>query len=553
MVDWVRARAELVLPLLLGFALLAPAPGWAGSVAGLAVFNVKDYGATGRKDQDARPAIQQALDACAAAGGGMVYLPPGQYTSGTLRLRSHVRFHLEAGATLFASLRPADFDCGQIPSKAALLYGEDLENVTIEGRGTIDGQAQYEWRPDDFERAFDHKQIMQRLGKPLLRPFPKGFPGNLILPHLLWLGRCQDVQVRDLSLLHSPSWTAALYGCQKVMFDGLRVYTSLREGVWADGIDLDGCRDVFVSNCVIETGDDCLVFISTDAWGPALPCENIHVTNCRLSSASAGVKFSEGNRVCVRNVVVSNSVLTNVNRGFVFSITFGGLISDVLLSNLIIDSRRFDWFWAGDGQPFHFRITRVSELNQEPPEPGEAPPGTIRNVVVRDVIAHARGSSRIHGHPESWLDGLRFENVKLFLSADSAAPFDRAEHALQFRWARNLRLKDVEVSWDKPALDAWKSALDLEDIRGLVLDGFFGNAAWPDRNDPAVMFNRVSEAVVRNARAQDGTRLFLEIKGRDSRDILLQGNDLRKARVPWKIEKGIPASAVKKSENLLPR
>src|SRR5262245_19714178 len=97
--------------------------------ADVAVFNVKDYGATGRKADDAHAAVQKAVDACAAAGGGMVYLPPGEYTSGTIKLKSHVRFHIEAGATLFASLNRTTFD------KGALSHGEGLENISLEGRG----------------------------------------------------------------------------------------------------------------------------------------------------------------------------------------------------------------------------------------------------------------------------------------------------------------------------------------------------------------------------------------------------------------------------------
>ncbi|HSA94636.1 MAG TPA: glycosyl hydrolase family 28-related protein, partial [Acidobacteriota bacterium] len=97
------------------------------------VFNIKDYGATGIKDDLAQEAIQKAVDACAAAGGGTVLVPPGDYTSGTIHLRSHVRLYLEGGATIFALHDKSRFD------KDALLYGEDLANVTIEGRGTING------------------------------------------------------------------------------------------------------------------------------------------------------------------------------------------------------------------------------------------------------------------------------------------------------------------------------------------------------------------------------------------------------------------------------
>src|SRR5580700_9022760 len=92
-------------------------------------FNVKDYGATGIKSDNARPALQQAIDACGKAGGGTVYFGPGEYTTGQLHLRSGVRLYLEAGATLFASLDGCQFDP---PPKSALLIGEDLHDIALE-------------------------------------------------------------------------------------------------------------------------------------------------------------------------------------------------------------------------------------------------------------------------------------------------------------------------------------------------------------------------------------------------------------------------------------
>ena len=520
--------------------------------AGAVVFNVRDFGATGKRADDARPAIQQAIDACAAAGGGTVYLPPGEYTSGTLRLRSHIRFEVEAGATLFATTDPGAYDFGTNAAKAALLFGENLEGVSIEGRGTVDGQAEYEWREDDFETGYNHKTWMQALGKSLRRSVPKGFPKREVFPHLVWLGRAKDVRITGLKFLRSPSWSLTLYGCERAVFDGLYIHTSLREGVWADGIDLDGCKDISIANCTIATGDDCIALSSNDPFGPALPCENVTISNCRLSSASAGVKFSEGNRVGIRRVLVSNTVFSHVNRGVVFLNGMGGCVTDVVLSDLVIECDRFDWFWAGDGQPFFFRLAPIHELNQVPAQPGDAPPGTIRNVMIRNVIARAKGACPIHGHAASWLDGISLDHVKLFVSTDPAAPYDKAEHALDFRRARNLKVRNLEVFWEKPALDHWQSALYFEDVSGLDLDGFAGRAAWPERNVPAVVLANVSDAVVRNCRAADGTRLFLKIMGPDSRAIRLQGNDLSKAKVPYQLDKGVKRGAVKASANARP-
>jgi hypothetical protein len=136
------------------------------------VFNIKDFGATGRKVDNARPAIQRAVNACDEAGGGMVYLPPGEYTSGTIHLRSHVRFFIEAGATLFASRDKQDYD------KLALFYGEDLANISIEGRGLVDGQSEYEWRLNDIDDRFirDNQLLME--APPAVVPQRQGLAQN---------------------------------------------------------------------------------------------------------------------------------------------------------------------------------------------------------------------------------------------------------------------------------------------------------------------------------------------------------------------------------------
>ena len=162
---------------------------------------MKSYGASGKKTDDAKKAIQAAVDACAKAGGGTVVLPPGEYTSGTIHLRSHVRFYIDGGATLYASTKSADFD------KRSLLYAEDAQNITIEGRGTLEGQAAYVWRANkqrynpDIEVNRVHAQaIADAAGRPLLRPYPTEYRAHMVL-----LLRCQDVQIAGLSFLHSRS------------------------------------------------------------------------------------------------------------------------------------------------------------------------------------------------------------------------------------------------------------------------------------------------------------------------------------------------------------
>ncbi len=519
----------------------------------MTVFNVKEYGATSRKQDDASPAIQKAIDAAAAAGGGVVYLPPGEYTSGTLRLRSHVNIYIESGATLFASEDPAAFDSQKVKSKDALFFGEDLENISIGGRGTVDGQAKYFWAPDTIERSFLHKKLIVASGKSQMRSYPVGNGTRTVYPHLIWLGRSKNVSITGVSFVRSFSWTFAFYDCSRVVVDSIYIYTSLHEAVWADGIDIVSCKDVSISNSTIETGDDCIVFVcGIDEWGPTSPCEHITVTNCRLSSASAAIKFSEGNNLVIRDILISNCAIFNSNRGLTLQIATGGDISNVVISNITMDLHRFDWFWAGDGNAFNFEIRRQSEWNDEPRNPKEPGPGSIHNVVIRDVVVHCQGESTIYGHPESWLSGVTLENIKFFISSNPDSPYDTAKNAMSFRWIKDLKLRNIEVNWQKPAYDKWESALSLEDIDGLNVDGFSGKSARPERDLPAIALDLVTDATLRNMDAVPGTNLFLKIVGANTHDIHLIGNDFHEAKVPYQLDPDVKVESITAVDNFMP-
>lgn len=541
------------------FLVFLSAPAWllAGnqgpSHGMMSVFNIKEYGATGKKQDDAGRAIQKAIDDAAAAGGGVVYLPPGEYTSGTLRLRSHVNIYIESGATLFASEDPAAFDSQKVKSKDALFFGEDLEDISIGGRGTVDGQAKYFWAPDTIERSFLHKKLIVASGKSQMRSYPVGNGTRTVYPHLIWLGRSKNVSIKGLSFVRSFSWTFAFYDCSRVVVDGIYVYTSLHEAVWADGIDIVSCKDVSISNCTIETGDDCIVFVcGIDEWGPTSPCEHITVTNCRLSSASAAIKFSEGNNLVIRDILITNCAIFDSNRGLTLQIATGGDISNVVISNISMDLHRFDWFWAGDGNAFNFELRRQSEWNDEPRKPNEPGPGSIHNVIIRDVIVHCQGESTIYGHPESWLSGLTLENIKFFISSNPDSPYDTAKNAMSFRWIKDLKLRNIEVNWQKPAYDKWESALSLADIDGLHVDGFSGVSARPDRDLPAMALDRVTNATLRNLDAEPGTNLFLKITGANTHDVHLIGNNFHEAKVPYQLAKDVKTDSVTAVDNFMP-
>ncbi len=496
------------------------------------VFNVKDYGATGRKADDARPALQKAIDACGKAGGGEVYVPAGEYTSGQLHMRSGVRLFVEAGATIFATLDSSQYDDAK---KAALIYGEDLHDIAIEGGGTLDGQASYEWHANTITDHYilSNQRQMEATGKPLMRSFPVGFDKGAVFPRMVLLLRCVDVRIAGLKFLRSRSWTINPYACKHLVIDGVYIYSSQKEAVWADGIDPDGCQDVHISNSTIETGDDAIVFYSSPNWGPVLPTENVTVTNSRLSSASSAIKFCDGNSLAVRHVVISNVVITNSNRGLAFMVFDGGIVEDVVIANVTIDTRRFDWFWWGDGDPIHFNIKRRSELDGRT-YPNEPAAGIIRNVTISNVIAHGQGTSAIQGHPDSWLQGIRFDHVRLFVSHGKDAPYEGTKAAMTLRYARDVAMNDVEVAWEEPHADTWKSGFVAEDVEDLRLDGARFDAV-PGSSEPVLRLNNASGVKIRRSDIAS-----LHVAGSKSKDIQLFETEAKVTE-----DEGVPQVKVK--------
>ncbi len=510
------------------------------SRANITTFNVKDYGATGEKSDNSQGAIQKAIDICAESGGGTVYFPPGDYTSGTIFLRSNVRLYLEAGATLFAARDRNAY------SKRALIYGENLKNITIEGRGLIDGQAEFEW--DDMRRIdpnfLDTTEELKAAGKRLWRTYP-------VRPtqHSVLLITCSDILIRDLSFVRGSSWTISPWGCERLVIDGIYVSTSLTEGVWADGIDPDGCRDVHISNCTIETGDDCISLKSSNFHGEPRPCENITISNCRLTTASTALKIGDEIYADIRHVTMINCNIRSANRGLGIMIRGRGNVSDVIFSNLTMECKRYDWFWWGDGDPFLFIVEEsiYPELEMR----YKKPLGTMKNILIADVIIHCKGSGIFYGHPDSYLENITLDNVIMEISTDTAR-VQKAINALSFKKASGIRIKDVEVRWAKPESKKWECALYLEDIRNLLLDNFSGRQSKDRTEHPAVALKQVKHAMLRGCRALPATSIFFQFTGAGTRDIHLFGNDFTQAAIPYRIGGGADDSGIKALSNLLP-
>ena len=254
--------------------------------AGAKDYVITDYGAVSDTTRLSTEAIQRAVDACSAAGGGRVVVPAGQYATGTLVLRSHVNLYLEQGATLYGSTRLEDYrpmktDYVSLRTQTAtvqLVYADGVEDVTISGYGTIDGRG----------RAFK-KQTWNDEG--------------ITRPHLLRFVQSRDIRIEDVTLRNSGCWMQHYLACDRLQIRGIKVIN--RNNYNNDALDLDGCHDVVVTGMIADSDDDAITLKSTS---PRL-CENIRISDCVVSSHCNGVKLGTETNGGFRNISISGIVV----------------------------------------------------------------------------------------------------------------------------------------------------------------------------------------------------------------------------------------------------
>jgi len=446
-----------------------------------ATFSVKEHGAKGEGKTTDTAAIQAAVDACHAAGGGTVYCPPGEYRTGTVRLRSNVELSIEAGAKLVGSSDPADYpglEYGTVfpASKVGpqhLVFAHKADNIAITGRGTIDGNGRAFFGPREPGKT--------HLSVPGWRP-----------SHLIAFVECRDVLIRDVQLVDSPLYTVWPLGCERVRIHGVTILNN-REGPNTDGIDPDCCRGVVISDCHIDAGDDCIALKSHDSLlGRPLACEDVTVTNCVLSTTCCGVRIGYEGDGPIRNCTFANLVMPNTRTGInmlvprhaEIGIEHGPAIENISFSNVVMDTRIPIYLWIGDDA---------------------AAPGGIRNVSIADVIATADRASYIGGSRSIPVESVRLSNIDLTVRgrmddelADVPYPYPVFDDwtkrgipdAFYCRYARDLAFRDVRVHWGD-VTGAWRSALCAEHVDELELSNFIGTAA-PGSRTPAVHLTETS-------------------------------------------------------------
>ena len=425
-------------------------------------------------------AIQAAIDACSAKGGGVAYLPPGEYVTGPLWLKDNVELRLEAGAVVALSQKADDWPSGS----PAIINSYGAKNIAITGRGTIDGKAQYEFsaaRGADPEIASE-TEIARKAGVDMRRYYRTG-----VQKYAIVLRDSREVRIEGVRVVNSPLWSLRLQDCDQVWIRGVYIYSDLEKGVNADGIDIVSTSNVSISDSTIITADDAIC-LKTQAWrgssGPVRRTENITVSNCLLSSSSTPMVIGTETYADIRHVVFSNIVVRDSNRVFGINVQDGATVSDVRFQNVTFETRRRHWNWWGSAEVFKFVLKKRS---------AESRLGRIENVTIDGAQGVARGTSLIAGDTQRSLENITIQNLRLRMLPEER-PDKRATHAILIERVDGLTLRNIGVDWDERSPEpAWGSALVLRDVSRLILEGFGGRAGSPDPGIPAILKQRVKE------------------------------------------------------------
>ncbi|AWI10234.1 glycoside hydrolase family 28 protein [Ereboglobus luteus] len=406
------------------------------------LYDVRDHGAKGDGATLDTAAIQKTIDTCTAEGGGTVWFPAGTYLVGTVHIKDNVTLHLTAGATILGSPNVEDYTeveklyrqglISGTKGKATypqrhLIYARDAKNVAIEGAGAIDGNG-------DSYFSEDMKSVK-------LRPTP-----------MLEFLNSTGVRLENITIRNAPCWTVHVKNCEDVKIRGCSIVNNLRV-INSDGIGIDSSRKVMISDCRIESGDDCIVLKTTKMGDRTPPVEHVTVTNCVMISSASALKLGTESHGDFRHVYMSNCTITDSRTGIALFVKDGGTMQNIRFSNISITTKR-KWD-KGNEWPIIMDINRRQKSSRL---------GAIRDVLFSDITIYTRGRSIITGHPNSPIENLVFRNI--FLSMVGDEDLTKAK-----KISGGASGVEVEVDYGKiPA------SLILANAKDPVVDGY--NVRW---------------------------------------------------------------------------
>ena len=367
--------------------------------------SVKDF----EKNQNV---IQTAVDACAAAGGGTVIVPEGEWHTGKIHLQSNIHLQLEEGAKVVFSEDPQDYlpvvftrwEGIECYNYSPLIYARGCENIQITGKGTLVGSGQRWWAWKQTQQAAADRLYQMAVDGVPVEERIFGTEKDALRPQFIQMIHCKNILLEGFSIVDGPQWTIHPVYCENVVVRNVQVRTT---GHNTDGINPDSCRDVLIEGCTLETGDDCIAInagMNEDGWRVNRPCENIEIRDCLMNGGHGGIVIGSAVSGGVRNVYAHDCKIQKTMQGIRLKSMRGrgGYVKDVKIENIEIHN-------VSDQA---VQINMFYESSTVMPK--TKAPSVCKDIEIRNVSGHgSRTAIQIKGLLEQPLEGIILENVDL--------------------------------------------------------------------------------------------------------------------------------------------
>ncbi|MBR1736066.1 MAG: glycoside hydrolase family 28 protein [Firmicutes bacterium] len=376
----------------------------------MAIYNITEFGAKNDGKTLCSDAIAKAVAECEKNGGGTVFVPAGTYKTGPVFLKSNIELNLESGAILLFSDDPEDFPV--VTSRwegvkrecyASCINADNAENISITGRGTIDGNGANWWK---IFRAKENKY-----------PRPK-----LIAPY-----ESNNILIDCVTLKNSPSWTINTILCDNITVNNVTIKNPY-DSPNTDGIDPESCSNIHISNCHIDVCDDCIAIkAGTEDTKDRVPCRNITITNCTMVHGHGGVVLGSEMSGDITNVTISNCIFEGTDRGIRLKSRRGrgGVVEDIRVNNIVMNNvfcpfiANLYYFCGPKGDEKYVWDKAPYPITEETPAFRRL---NFANITAKNVNAAA---GYFYGLAEMFVEDCSFDNVYISMK-DDAVPAEPA-------------------------------------------------------------------------------------------------------------------------------
>ncbi len=479
-------------------------------------YNVIAYGAKNDSSAKATVAIKKAIAAAAKAGGGTVYFPAGKYLTGAIHLKSNITIFIDAGAELHFSddfddylpMVESRYEGVDVTSFSPLFYAYKATNITIRGRGTINGHGKKWW---NFVEGYKEGQartkwqyLFDSLNKNILLPDdPRQMKRGFLRPPFIQPMYCTNVLIEGITIINSPFWTVNPEFCENVTVTGVTINNPHSPNT--DGINPESCRYVHISNCHISVGDDCITIKSgKDIPGRTknMPAENYTITNCTMLNGHGGVVIGSEMSGGIKKISISNCIFDGTERGIRIKTARGrgGVVEDIRVDNIIMKNITDQ------------AIVLDMEYAKVAAEPLSERTPLFRNIRFSNITAYTNQAMYINGLSEMPVQEVSLNDVVF-----------EAVTGITINNAKDIELHNVRVNTKTgPAVQATKTAR-------LMLDAVV--SATPLENTPIIRLTDVQDALLQHCWLFKGTNLFAAINGAATKGIKISNNELAGAQV----------------------